>query len=320
MTHPESSPLAWRVIIGPTGGGKSALAMALAERYDLSIVSADSRQIYQGFDIGTAKPTPHDRARVPHYGVDISDPSQRYSAFQWASDAEHWVRAAHDVGRRPVIVGGSGFYVRALISPFDAASPPNVPAREALNRWLSQMTSDDLKRWCGRLDPARAVLGRTQQLRAVETALLLGTRLSDTLGASRPGASGGEPTPRASAARYLVVDPGASLATRLAERTRLMLASGWVAEIQALIRNVPEDAPAWGASGYRVMRDAIASGRSLDAAIERVVIETRQYAKRQRTWCRHQLPAAQVTQIDSRSLDALARASAWWESNDERRS
>ncbi len=293
--------------------------MALAERHHLAIISADSRQIYAGFDIGTAKPSAHDRARVPHFGIDVIDPMLRYSAFQWAADVAQWERAALDLGRRPVIVGGSGFYVRAFVSPFDAASPTTEQARDALNQWLSQLSGAELQRWCGRLDPTRATLGRTQQLRAVETALLLGTRVSDSFRSEREVARA-DPTARTSAARYLVVDPGPLLATRITERTRGMLASGWVAEIEALMTRVPEEAPAWGASGYRALRDAIVGGGSRDAAIERVVIETRQYAKRQRTWCRHQLPTEQVTQIDSSAPDALERASAWWESDDERRS
>ena len=316
MTHRVSAPV--RVIIGPTGGGKSAIAMALAERFHLAIISADSRQIYTGFDIGTAKPSAQDRAHVPHFGIDVIDPMSRYSAFQWAADVDRWERLAHDLGRLPVIVGGSGFYVRALVSPFDAASPPNEPARDALHRWLSQLSAEELQRWCWRLDPRRATLGRTQQLRAVETSLLLGTRLSDSFHPEPALARAVDP--RTSAARYLVVDPGPLLATRIAERTRGMLAAGWVAEIEALMARVPEDAPAWGASGYRVLRDAIVGRGSLDAAIERVVIETRQYAKRQRTWYRHQLPAEQVTKIDSSAPDALERASAWWASDDERRS
>jgi tRNA dimethylallyltransferase len=316
MTVRSAVPV--RVIIGPTGGGKSALAMALAERHNLAIISADSRQIYTGFDIGTAKPTVQDRARVPHFGVDIIDPVQRYSAFQWATDVPHWERAARDAGRGSVIVGGSGFYVRALVSPFDASSPPNEQARVELNRWLALLSSAELRRWCRRLDPDRAELGRTQQLRAVETALLLGTRISESFLTEQARAAHADSGPRAIAARYLVVDPGLSLATRIAERTRAMLAAGWVSEIEKLLERVPENAPAWGASGYRVLRDAMVAGRSLEVATERVVIETRQYAKRQRTWCRHQLPAAQVTQIDSRASDALERASTWWESDDER--
>jgi len=106
-----------RVICGPTAAGKSAVALWLAEREPTTIVSADSRQVYRGFDIGTAKPTPAERACVPHFGLDIAEPDTRYSAAAWAADAERWMRDVRSMGREPVIVGGTGFYIRALTTP-----------------------------------------------------------------------------------------------------------------------------------------------------------------------------------------------------------
>src|SRR5438132_7836389 len=102
------------VICGPTAAGKSAIAMWLAERHRGAIISADSRQLYRGFDIGTAKPTADERARVPHYGIDVVDPVERYSAAAWASGANEWIGAARAGGRVPVVVGGTGLYLRAL--------------------------------------------------------------------------------------------------------------------------------------------------------------------------------------------------------------
>ena len=305
--------------MGPTAAGKSALALHLARMRGLSIVSADSRQVYQGFDIGTAKPSDADRQAIPHYGVDVVPPTVRYSAHRWAADAGHWCDEAVRAGTPPLIVGGTGLYVRALVSPLDAVPALDPDRREALAVWLAACSLDELTRWCRRLDPARAHLGRTQLVRAVETALLAGTRLSDALRT----ASGPYAAPDASvdglmsaSIRYLVVDPGPVLADRIAHRVHQMIADGFLQEVERLKQTIAHDAPAWTASGYRVVRDALegtGGPRARDAAIERVIIETRQYAKRQRTWFRHQLPAEQVTRIDPDAPDALEQALAWWD-------
>jgi len=303
-----------RIIVGPTAAGKSALAMHLARARGLAIVSADSRQVYQGFDIGTAKPSPADREAIPHYGVDVVPPTVRYSAHRWAADALCWCDEAVTAGTPPLIVGGTGLYVKALVSPLDAVPVLDPDRRDALAAWLAACTLDELTRWCRRLDPARAHLGRTQLLRAVETALLAGTRLSDALQSSHEAASADVST--AASVRYLVVDPGPVLAERIAHRVHQMIADGFVQEVERLRQSIAYDAPAWSASGYRVVRDALegpGGERALDAAIERVIIETRQYAKRQRTWFRHQLPAQQVTRIDPNAPDALDQALAWWD-------
>lgn len=282
--------------------------MHLATTYGLTIVSADSRQVYRGFDIGTAKPSVADRARVPHCGIDVVAPTERYSAFAWAEAAVMWCDDALARGAPPVIVGGTGLYVRALIEPLDDVPTLDAAQRAALAPWLGQLDRATLARWCARLDPARSTLGRTQQLRAVETALLAGTRLSDRL-----TALSAESRLPAVPARYLVIDPGATLATSIVERVHAMLDAGWREEVDCLRTTVPDDAPAWKASGYAVLR-ASRDGELSDAeAVERVIIETRQYAKRQRTWFRHQLPDDAVTRIDPLAPDALERACTWWE-------
>lgn len=300
-----SAAIVWPVICGPTAAGKSALAMALAERYDLEILSADSRQIYRRFDIGTAKPTAEERAQVPHAGIDICEPTERYSAHQWAHDAETWAIAARDRGRASLIVGGTGFYIRALIDPFDALPTLDPARRAALGAWLDELDQASLERWCRRLDPSRAHLGRTQRLRAVETALLTGVPLSVAFEQATR-------TPPRYLARYLVVDPGPSLATRIADRVDAMIRGGWPEEVERLLRTVDGDAPAWKASGYGAMRDAVQGRMTMQAARDAIVIETRQYAKRQRTWFRHQLPTDAVTRLDPSAPDALAQAERWW--------
>lgn len=298
-----------RVVMGPTAAGKSALALDVAERLGGTIVSADSRQIYRGFDLGTAKPTSDELARVPHLGVDVADPRERWSAARWAEDAAGWIAAVAEAGRTPVVVGGTGLYVRALVAPFFSAPPLDEDRRARLATVLAPMATDELRRWVLALDPARAHLGRAQLLRAAETALLTGARISDLhVRLARPAAL---------RARYLVVDPGRdALRDRIERRVEAMLAAGWADEVRGLVERVAGDAPAWNASGYGAVRDWVEGRCTAAAARERVIVETRRYAKRQRTWLRHQLRGDDVTVVDPLAPDARERAARWWAGSD----
>ena len=295
-----------RIICGPTGAGKSAIAMALAERHGLTLVSADSRQIYRGFDIGTAKPTAADRARVPHVGIDVADPSERWSAARWADDAE---RAIHEVGAaHTLVVGGTGLYLKALLTPLFNAPPLDPTARASLDSVLSTLSVDELRRWCRSLDPALAELGRTQLLRAIETALLTGERLSELQARlARP--------PRFRA-QWLVVDPGHALASQLEQRLDSMLAGGWPDEVRQLEATVPPDAPAWNACGYSAVRKMMHGDCTPAEAREAILVSTRQYAKRQRTWFRHQLEGQPVVRLDPALSSAVGLADTWWRTGD----
>lgn len=278
--------------------------MRLAEQHDVVLISADSRQIYRGFDIGTAKPTAAERRRVPHRGIDVIEPSERYSAAAWSDAAEVWLRETIASGRQPVIVGGTGFYLRALFGPlFDEPVLDGVRRRE-IERELGHWSHAELRRWTTILDPARAHLGRAQLLRSIEIALLTGRRLSE-LHRSRA-------RPARYLPRYLIVDPGGELAVRIAARLDAMLASGWSDEVRTLMERVPDEAPAWQGTGYATMRRYIRGEIEAASAREAILIETRQYAKRQRTWFRHQLPPERVTRVDP--MDGAWRqvVDRWW--------
>jgi tRNA dimethylallyltransferase len=277
------------VICGPTASGKSAVAMWLSLRRELLIISADSRQIYRGFDIGTAKPPRVDLDRVPHRGIDVAEPTDRYSAAEWVAMAQRAIGEALAAGRVPVVVGGTGFYIGALFRPLFAEPTLDAESRVAIQAALGDLSSEELRRWCEALDPARAHLGRAQLIRAIEVALLTGQRLSE-LHASNARPSQYKPC-------YLLVDPGTTLQARIAERAAAMLAAGWLEEVKSLMESVPADAPAWNASGYGVLRELAQGEIEQGAALERIVIETRQYAKRQRTWFRHQLERDNVQRL-----------------------
>jgi tRNA dimethylallyltransferase len=293
-----------RTIVGPTAAGKSALAMWLADRYPIVLISADSRQIYRRFDVGTAKPSEAEQVRVPHRGIDIVEPTERFSAFAWAAAAAGWIAEAPAEGRTPVIVGGTGLYVRALFESSFEEPELSAPRRARLERFLSHFSVSELRRWCAALDPERAHLGRTQLLRAIEVGLLSGQRLS-VLHITRR-------RPPRHRARYLVVDPGRALAERIAARARSMLEGRWVEEVRELDATVPADAPAWNSTGYRAVRSLVRGEANASDVRTRVILETRQYAKRQRTWYRHQLPERGVTRLDPGVTGWEDAVERWW--------
>ena len=291
------------VVTGPTAAGKSAVALTLARRQPITIIVADSRQIYRGFDVGTAKPSAAEQEAVPHRGIDLIEPTERFSAAAWAGLADHWIDEAHAEGRIPLVVGGTGFYLRALFQPLFDEPELDTRARRRLEGVLAPLSFDELRRWCLALDPERAHLGRAQLLRAIEVALLSGHRLTDLHRARA--------RPARRSARYLVVDAGAALAGRIETRLDAMLDGGWVDEVRGLIEEVSAEAPAWNATGYRAVRDLVRGVIDRDAARQQILIATRQYAKRQRTWLRHQIEESAVSRLDSRDPSSAALAERW---------
>ena len=292
------------MICGPTAAGKSSIAANLALEYGATILSADSRQIYRGFDIGTAKPDWSERKSIRHQGIDVVEPAERYSASRWARDAMAWIADANEKQSTPIVVGGTGFYIKALVAPLFESPELDVKKRAELERWLVSRTLDQLRDLATHLDPRRAHLGRTQLIRAIETALLAGVRISDLHAAD---ATDSEVVPV-----YLVVDPGEGLSARIERRVDQMIEVGWLNEVISLSSHVPDTAPAWKASGYQEMRRVARGETDLSSARERIIIETRQYAKRQRTWFRHQLGESNVTRVNPDDPDTQGIVQRWW--------
>ncbi|MYI07284.1 MAG: tRNA (adenosine(37)-N6)-dimethylallyltransferase MiaA, partial [Gemmatimonadetes bacterium] len=169
-------------ITGPTGAGKTALSLHVARALGGEIISMDSRQIYRGMDIGTAKATPEQRAEVPHHGIDIADPGERYSAGAFGRDARRWIAAIRARGRVPLLVGGTGFFLKAVTEPLFAQPDLDGERRAAVESALAGLPRTELARWVRALDPQRAGVaiagGRQRMTRTVLIALLTGRPLS----------------------------------------------------------------------------------------------------------------------------------------------
>jgi tRNA dimethylallyltransferase len=263
--------------------GKTAVAAAWAETESISVVSADARQVYRGLDIGTAKPSGALRARVPHVGLDVVEPGERYSAGRFARDAAQWLGEIRGAGRQPVVVGGTGLYVRALAEGLFHEPPLDPARRERLRAWAAALTPARLAHWAARLDRRFAGGGRQRAGRAVEVALLTGRGLSwwqehaRETGAMRPW--------------YIQLTlPRDVLHRRIAQRVDEMLAGGLVDELRRILATgVAPLAPGLDGVGYREVA-AMLAGRLPERDLrDAIVVATRRYAKRQETWFRHQL-------------------------------
>jgi tRNA dimethylallyltransferase len=271
------------VLVGPTGVGKTAVAAEIAKQRPITVISADARQVYRQLDIGTAKPTPALRASVPHLGIDIIDPGERYSAGRFAREAAVWLAQVRAAGREPMVVGGTGFYVRALAEGLFREPPLDPDSREALRAWTARMPAARVAHWAARLDGGFAGGGRQRGARAIEVALLTGRPLSwwqreaRATGAMRPW--------------YIHLTlPRETLRRRIADRVDQMLAAGFVDEVRALLaRGVPGDAPGLDGVGYREVVAMIQGHAPASGLRDAIVVATRRYAKRQETWFRHQL-------------------------------
>jgi tRNA dimethylallyltransferase len=292
------------VITGATGTGKSELAVDVAERVDGEIISADSRQVFRDMDIGTAKPCDSLRGRVPHHGLDRLDPDEKYSAGMFARDAWTWIGAARECGRVPIVVGGTGFFIRALLAPLGPEPEFDPERRERLRRLLTRWPTESLKRWLGRLDPRRASQlegeGGPQRLaRSLEVVLLSGR--SHTWWLEQP-----PETASLSAMVICLQRPREDLYRQLDARFDEMMAAGLLDEVRGLLGRYPEDSPGLKSVGYDELIRHLRGERTLEEAVVEAKRNTRRFARRQLTWFRHQLPEATIWLDAGRGREELA--------------
>ena len=278
-----SAPLL--VIVGPTAAGKTAVAMALCERFGAEIVSADSVQVYRGLDIGSAKPTPEERARVPHHGLDLIDPTEQLDAAAWARYADDAIGDIRRRGKLPIVCGGTGLYVRALLRGLipipeipealraDVRREVQAKGPEAMHESLKKVDSEAAERIAPR-DKQRIA-------RALEVWRATGKALSAWQAEHRFAS-------RRYPARVVGIWPEREvLYARINRRVEAMLEAGWCDEVRGLIaEGMPLDAPGLQTMGYRDICAHLKGDLDAEALWERIAQSHRRYARRQLVWFR----------------------------------
>lgn len=264
-------------IIGPTSSGKSALALELAEMLDGEIVNADARQIYRGFDIGSGKPSPSDQARVPHYLYDWLAPEETTSVADWLDQVMTEIRAIVGRGKLPIVVGGTGLYVQALV---DGYAIPRLPPQTAWRERMALLSNEELIARLEAHDPAAVARIDTRNprrvLRALECALF---------GNSDKRQERAEPLVHALTLALRIERE--DLRVRITQAIDRRFEQGWIEEVRGLLaQGLTTNVPAMTAIGYRDIVEYLSGARSFADMRERIIHATWHYAKRQLTWCR----------------------------------
>lgn len=308
MTHPAPAPLRAVGLAGPTASGKSALALAAAQRWPIEVISVDSALVYRGLDIGSAKPSQAERAAVPHHLIDILEPTQAYSAAQFVADARRLIADINARGNTALLVGGTMLYFKALVDGLDVLPVADPAVRAALDARAAAEGWPALHAELAQVDPltaARLPPTDAQRIqRALEVWQLTGQALS---------ALHGRKHVQGLALPLLALEPTdrAWLHQRIAQRFDAMLAEGFIDEVNTLRArgDLSPDLPSMRCVGYRQAWEVLdaglgnqTSGPLWDALRERGVAATRQLAKRQVTWLR----SMQRTQVACDSPTALA--------------
>ena len=272
------------VLLGPTASGKSALALAVAAAVgDLELVSIDAMQVYRGMDIGTAKPTPAEQASVRHHGIDLVDPSEEYAVARFQADVGVALADIDRRGRRVLLVGGTGLYLRSIIDSL--VLPGQWPEiRAGLEAELAMGTAPEALH--GRLldlDPAAAARMEPTNARRVVRALEV------CLGSGRPFSSFGPGLDSYPATPYAQIGLAwdrVRLGARIEARVHRMLEAGLLAETERLLAGGPLSRTARQALGYRELIEHLEGRWSYDEAVDAIVLRTRQFAVRQDRWFR----------------------------------
>ena len=274
-------------VVGPTATGKTKMGVALAQRFDGEVVSVDSMQIYRGMAIGTAAPTPEEMEGVPHHMIGVADPWESWSAARFTQAADACVQDILRRGRRPILVGGTGLYLDALLRGIDfAAGSQDTPLRRQLQERLRREGAEALLEELRRIDPDSAARLHLRDEKRILRALEVYQETGETI-------TQHDRRTQAQPPRYEGVFIGLSFQDRQDLRDRIdrrvddMVAQGLLDEVRSLLRSgLPRTATAWQAIGYKQFL-AVADGRMTEAdAVEEVKLRSRQYAKRQLTWLR----------------------------------
>lgn len=272
-------------IVGPTATGKSALGLALAERFDGEIVSCDSTAVYRGFDIGTDKVPADERRGIPHHMIDVVEATEEYSAARYAREAAAIVRAITARGRLPIVVGGTGFYYRALTRGLFEGPGRDDSLRRRLERIAARRGPASLHRWLAAIDPASAVRIQPRDVkrlvRALEVWIVTGRPLTDHFAETTA------PLPEYAVRAFAIRISPEETAARVARRVEAQFARGLLDEMRGLLaRGVPETALPFTGLVYRQALEHLHGVRGEAETRELIVRENRQYSRRQLIWFR----------------------------------
>ena len=275
-------------IVGPTASGKSTLGIEVALELNGEIINCDSVQVYKEIEIATAKVTLEERKGIPHHLIDFVSPDVNYTAGEWAREAATKIEEIETRGRVPLLVGGTGFYLRSLRQPFFVSPPTDESLRRGINCIRERHGAEHIHRLLQRIDPLAAQQfyprdwPRVQ--RAIEVYLQTGQSIVDQK-SDRP-----EPHESSRRLRILALNPPRDeLYRRINERTEAHFEAGLVEEVKDLLaRGFSPSSNALGAHGYRRVVEYLHGLRDLPSAIEQTKLDVRHYAKRQLTWFRHE--------------------------------
>jgi tRNA dimethylallyltransferase len=298
-------------ILGPTACGKSALAIAVARRFGGEIINCDSTAVYRGFDIGTDKVAPAEQQGIPHHLIDIVEPTDTYTAAQYARDAARTIREIHARGRLPVLAGGTGFYYRALTRGLFPGPGADEALRGRLGRVADRRGAAFLHRMLQRVDPssARRILpgDRKRMIRALEVFFLTGRPLTSHFEDTASPIAGVRVIPIA------VRLPPERIAERTARRVEQQFRRGVLDEIRSLLaRGVPETARPFGGLVYRQALEHLHGVRDEPATRDLIARENRHYARRQMVWFRKE-PDLEWFDGPGESAATQAAVEAWLE-------
>jgi tRNA dimethylallyltransferase len=285
---PDTRPPGVVAVVGPTASGKSDLGIELALRLNGEVINCDSVQVYSGIEIATAKVPIAERRGVPHHLIDFVSPHINYTAGDWARAAVATIAEVQQRGRVPILVGGTGLYLRAFRNPFFPSPQTDVKLRVRLNQLRARRGAEHLHRLLQRLDPDSALelyprdWPRVQ--RAVEVRLQTGAAMS------QQKTTRAKPSENARDMRLIVLNPPRpELYERINERTEKHFAAGLIAEVRTLLdQGVPPNSNALGAHGYRRTVEYLEGKRPLASALAQTKLDVRHYAKRQLTWFRRE--------------------------------
>ncbi|MFA7183247.1 MAG: tRNA (adenosine(37)-N6)-dimethylallyltransferase MiaA [Victivallales bacterium] len=289
---PASGKIA--VIMGPTAGGKTALALRLAADFDGEIISADSMQIYKGLDIGTAKPSPQQLEKVPHHLINLYDIEQKLDVYRFVELAESAIKDIRSRGKLPFVVGGTGFYIRALLYGLDTL-PGDTKLRDELDAEYDNPEGyEKLKALMRVKDPAdfkRWHMHRRKLIRALEVFILTGKSITELQTINKPQL-------RFPVISWSLCWDRDELKRRIAERTDAMLDAGWEKEAEAAIKaGILKTPTAHQALGYKIIGEHLDGKIDFDTMRERIATNTWQLARRQITWFKNQHPEAEHIQM-----------------------